>query len=40
MDKRSLELVVAANTLKDGKPSIYSTRQMGFFKDLSRYKKL
>ncbi|HEX4426306.1 MAG TPA: DUF3800 domain-containing protein [Terriglobales bacterium] len=35
MDKRSLELVVNANSMIDAKPSIYSTRQMGLFKDLA-----
>jgi hypothetical protein len=34
MDKKSLELVVDANLMRDGKPSIYSTRQLGLFKDL------
>jgi hypothetical protein len=34
IDKASLKLMVDANVLKTGKPSIYSTRQLGLFKDL------
>jgi hypothetical protein len=34
MDKRSLLLAVDANVLKKGKPSIYSTQQLGMFKEL------
>jgi hypothetical protein len=39
MDKRSLQLVVEANVLRKGKPSIYSTQQPSLFKDLIRYKE-
>ena len=33
LDKKSLKLLIDANLLKDGKPSIYSTQQLTFFKD-------
>lgn len=33
LDKESLRLLVDANLLKDGKPSIYSTQQLTFFKN-------
>jgi hypothetical protein len=33
LDKKSLRLLVDANLLKDGKPSIYSTQQLTFFKN-------
>jgi hypothetical protein len=39
MDKRSLKLLVDANVLKNGKPSIYSTQQLGMFRDLTTEKK-
>ncbi len=39
MDKKSLALLVDANVLRDGKPSIYSTQQLGMFKDLIVGKK-
>jgi hypothetical protein len=34
IDKGSLKLMVDANVLKKWKPSIYSTQQLGLFKDL------
>jgi hypothetical protein len=34
MDKRSLNLMVDANVLRKGKPSIYSTQQLRMFRDL------
>jgi len=33
LDKTSLRLLVDANLLKDGRPSIYSTQQLTFFKN-------
>jgi hypothetical protein len=38
LDKRVLRAIVDANLLKDGKPSIYSTRQLGIFEDMFRSK--
>ncbi len=33
LDKKALKLLVDANLLRDGKPSVYSTQQLTFFKD-------